>query len=193
MEQEKKLKMFSLPDGHMKIKNESVILSDIATAGSTRPCEGCCTLTSNTWYTWGPANLHCRLCSECWVYWKKYGGLKIPQNQRVELMQQQQKKIPGQNDEKKTALRMSTQINTVEQQRKQKELQNEKEMKKKMKEEGEGTKAAEEVNESPQDKQQDNSQKGEEGPEGDAKKDDEEVPSKKQKLDEEMQDDAANE
>uniref|UniRef100_A0AAX7T8H6 Metastasis associated 1 family, member 2 n=1 Tax=Astatotilapia calliptera TaxID=8154 RepID=A0AAX7T8H6_ASTCA len=27
-------------------------------------------------YYWGPPN--CRLCASCWIYWKKYGGLKTP-------------------------------------------------------------------------------------------------------------------
>lgn len=33
---------------------------------------------SPQWYAWGPANLQCRLCASCWIYWKKYGGLKTP-------------------------------------------------------------------------------------------------------------------
>ncbi|ESN95360.1 hypothetical protein HELRODRAFT_187398 [Helobdella robusta] len=45
-----------------------------------RPCESCYTSSSNQWYLWGPAVMQCRVCSSCWVYWKKYGGLKIPTN-----------------------------------------------------------------------------------------------------------------
>lgn len=40
-----------------------------------------CTLTamqSAQWYSWGPPNMQCRLCVSCWMYWKKYGGLKMP-------------------------------------------------------------------------------------------------------------------
>lgn len=33
---------------------------------------------SSQWYSWGPAHMQCRLCSSCWIYWKKYGGLKMP-------------------------------------------------------------------------------------------------------------------
>merc|ERR1711957_1019008 len=44
--------------------------------GVSRPCEGCCTLDSENWYTWGPSTLTCRLCDNCWDYWKKNGGLK---------------------------------------------------------------------------------------------------------------------
>ena len=29
----------------------------------------------------------CRLCSACWIYWKKYGGLKMPPSSRLERMQ----------------------------------------------------------------------------------------------------------
>lgn len=40
-------------------------------------CESCSAGTSSQWYTWGPSHLNCRLCHNCWQYWKKYGGLKI--------------------------------------------------------------------------------------------------------------------
>uniref|UniRef100_A0A8C1XZR1 Metastasis associated 1 family, member 3 n=1 Tax=Cyprinus carpio TaxID=7962 RepID=A0A8C1XZR1_CYPCA len=33
---------------------------------------------SAQWYSWGPPNMQCRLCVSCWMYWKKYGGLKMP-------------------------------------------------------------------------------------------------------------------
>lgn len=33
---------------------------------------------SAQWYAWGPPNMQCRLCASCWIYWKKYGGLKTP-------------------------------------------------------------------------------------------------------------------
>lgn len=122
VEQEKKMRQFQLPNSHKEDKNSSAMLPENSMS-CNRACEGCCTLDSDVWYTWGPPNLHCRLCSACWQYWKKYGGLKMSQSQRVELMQQQQKKVPGTNDEKKTALRMSTQLNSVEQQRKQKEIE----------------------------------------------------------------------
>lgn len=40
-------------------------------------CESCSAGTSTQWYTWGPSHLNCRVCYNCWQYWKKYGGLKI--------------------------------------------------------------------------------------------------------------------
>ncbi|XP_050404231.1 metastasis-associated protein MTA3 isoform X1 [Patella vulgata] len=43
-----------------------------------RACESCYSSHSNLWYSWGPSHLQCRLCSSCWSYWKKYGGLKMP-------------------------------------------------------------------------------------------------------------------
>ena len=33
---------------------------------------------SSQWYAWGPVHMQCRLCANCWTYWKKYGGLKMP-------------------------------------------------------------------------------------------------------------------
>ncbi|CAB1351809.1 unnamed protein product [Coregonus sp. 'balchen'] len=47
-------------------------------------CESCHNLPSVAaaqsaqWYAWGPPNMQCRLCASCWIYWKKYGGLKTP-------------------------------------------------------------------------------------------------------------------
>ena len=40
-------------------------------------CEGCSCKESNAWFLWGPNNM-CKLCESCWVYWKKFGGLKKP-------------------------------------------------------------------------------------------------------------------
>ena len=37
-----------------------------------------CQLFSRPRYSWGPAHMQCRLCSNCWNYWKKHGGLKMP-------------------------------------------------------------------------------------------------------------------
>uniref|UniRef100_A0A2C9JPS8 Metastasis-associated protein MTA1 n=1 Tax=Biomphalaria glabrata TaxID=6526 RepID=A0A2C9JPS8_BIOGL len=45
---------------------------------SGRACESCYTAHSSQWYSWGPIHMQCRLCSNCWSYWKKYGGLKMP-------------------------------------------------------------------------------------------------------------------
>jgi len=41
-------------------------------------CESCFNKESVLWYPWGPAISQCKLylCKECWVYWKKCGGLK---------------------------------------------------------------------------------------------------------------------
>lgn len=43
-----------------------------------RACESCYATQSHQWYSWGPPNMQCRLCATCWLYWKKYGGLKMP-------------------------------------------------------------------------------------------------------------------
>lgn len=41
-------------------------------------CESCFNKESLLWYPWGPATSNCKLylCKDCWVYWKKCGGLK---------------------------------------------------------------------------------------------------------------------
>ncbi|XP_065661790.1 metastasis-associated protein MTA3 [Hydra vulgaris] len=41
-------------------------------------CESCFTKESVLWYPWGQSSSQCKLylCKECWVYWKKCGGLK---------------------------------------------------------------------------------------------------------------------
>ncbi|XP_065061183.1 metastasis-associated protein MTA3-like isoform X3 [Rhopilema esculentum] len=41
-------------------------------------CESCFGKESALWYPWGPSTSQCKLflCKECWLYWKKYGGLK---------------------------------------------------------------------------------------------------------------------
>lgn len=53
-------------------------------------CESCSAGTSTQWYTWGPSHLNCRLCHNCWQYWKKYGGLRtasrIADTDNVELV-----------------------------------------------------------------------------------------------------------
>ncbi|XP_054978752.1 metastasis-associated protein MTA3 isoform X1 [Sorex araneus] len=43
-----------------------------------RACESCFATQSPQWYSWGPPSMQCRLCAACWLYWKKYGGLKMP-------------------------------------------------------------------------------------------------------------------
>lgn len=41
-------------------------------------CESCHSVTSTRWYHWGSAHDHCRLCTFCYTYWRKYAGLKLP-------------------------------------------------------------------------------------------------------------------
>ena len=122
-DQEKKLKQVYIPKFDKPSPNQ---LTPEQLAGVSRPCEGCCTTESDNWYTWGPSTLTCRLSQPCWDYWKKYGGLKMPQTQRIELMAKQQKKLPGQNDEKKGSLRASTQLSTIEKEREREEKEQEK-------------------------------------------------------------------
>nr|CDS28226.1 metastasis associated protein MTA1 [Hymenolepis microstoma] len=69
-----RLKQVYIPD--YSKPNSSVLYS--RTDGTERGCECCLVGTSVQWYAWGPPTLMCRLCSGCWMYWKKYGGLKNP-------------------------------------------------------------------------------------------------------------------
>ncbi|XP_059476197.1 metastasis-associated protein MTA3 [Neocloeon triangulifer] len=50
--------------------------AEISSGG--KACESCSSSSSSQWYAWGPSQMHCKLCSNCWNYWKKYGGLKSP-------------------------------------------------------------------------------------------------------------------
>ncbi|KAG0727415.1 Metastasis-associated protein MTA1 [Chionoecetes opilio] len=50
--------------------------ADVSVSG--KACESCHSANSSQWYAWGPSHLQCRLCSTCWQYWKKFGGLKLP-------------------------------------------------------------------------------------------------------------------
>lgn len=60
----------------------------------SRACESCFTSVSHQWYAWGASHLHCRVCANCWTYWKKYGGLKMPtrleqaENQAAQMQMQ---------------------------------------------------------------------------------------------------------
>jgi hypothetical protein len=41
-------------------------------------CESCYCTTATRWVSWGPAHEHSRLCGHCYIYWRKFGGLKLP-------------------------------------------------------------------------------------------------------------------
>ncbi|XP_066996463.2 metastasis-associated protein MTA3 isoform X3 [Anabrus simplex] len=43
-----------------------------------KACESCTVTVSSQWYAWGPSHMQCKVCHNCWLYWKKYGGLKVP-------------------------------------------------------------------------------------------------------------------
>ncbi|CAH8445518.1 unnamed protein product [Heterobilharzia americana] len=69
--QEHKLKQVYIPN--YSKPNPAVLYH--GTDKVSRPCEGCGFLNSTQWYAWG-SNSNSRLCSGCWSYWKRYGGLK---------------------------------------------------------------------------------------------------------------------
>uniref|UniRef100_A0A8D3CW60 Metastasis associated 1 family, member 3 n=1 Tax=Scophthalmus maximus TaxID=52904 RepID=A0A8D3CW60_SCOMX len=65
-------------------------------AGGGRACESCYSMQSAQWYSWGPPNMQCRLCVSCWMYWKKYGGLKMPS--RAEVPEERTSPSPASNE-----------------------------------------------------------------------------------------------
>uniref|UniRef100_A0A8C3G871 Metastasis associated 1 family, member 3 n=1 Tax=Cyclopterus lumpus TaxID=8103 RepID=A0A8C3G871_CYCLU len=67
----------SMTNGKMATVNGAGPGAYHATGGG-RACESCYNMQSAQWYSWGPPNMQCRLCVSCWMYWKKYGGLKMP-------------------------------------------------------------------------------------------------------------------
>ncbi|XP_043109799.1 metastasis-associated protein MTA3 isoform X2 [Puntigrus tetrazona] len=68
----------SVSNGKMATVNGAAGTGSFHTAGGGRACESCFAVQSAQWYSWGPPNMQCRLCVSCWMYWKKYGGLKMP-------------------------------------------------------------------------------------------------------------------
>uniref|UniRef100_A0A3P8NDE8 Metastasis associated 1 family, member 3 n=1 Tax=Astatotilapia calliptera TaxID=8154 RepID=A0A3P8NDE8_ASTCA len=74
-------------------------------AGGGRACESCYTMQSAQWYSWGPPNMQCRLCVSCWMYWKKYGGLKMPS--RAEGPEERTSPTPASNSNHMVPMRNS--------------------------------------------------------------------------------------
>ncbi|XP_020283471.1 metastasis-associated protein MTA3 isoform X2 [Pseudomyrmex gracilis] len=68
-------------NGSMAGDNSGILMVGV----STKPCEGCQTMQSSQWFAWGPPPTQYRLCQSCWTYWKKYGGLKVPRSDDVDL------------------------------------------------------------------------------------------------------------
>jgi len=68
----------SLSNGKMATMNGAAAPGGFPATAGGRACESCFAIQSAQWYSWGPPNMQCRLCVSCWMYWKKYGGLKMP-------------------------------------------------------------------------------------------------------------------
>lgn len=73
-EQENKLKQVYIPNYN---KPNNLISNTVPQHKSTYPCESCNAKEAPHWYHWGPTQ-QLRLCGECWMVWKKRGGLKKP-------------------------------------------------------------------------------------------------------------------
>ena len=65
-----------------------------------KSCESCGKTTSSLWYAYGAAHSNSRLCQSCWIYYKKFGGLKYPSKQCVQQDQldKQQQVTPTTNN-----------------------------------------------------------------------------------------------
>ncbi|CAG0922703.1 unnamed protein product [Notodromas monacha] len=83
LEADAKLKQVYVPSYNKQ--SQAAISNDLSTTkvlngdGSAisggHPCASCATCFSHQWYTYGGSQ---RLCSSCWQYWKKFGGLPNP-------------------------------------------------------------------------------------------------------------------
>ncbi|XP_077056960.1 metastasis-associated protein MTA3 isoform X2 [Siphateles boraxobius] len=86
----------SISNGKMATVNGAAGTGSFHTAGGGRACESCFGVQSAQWYSWGPPNMQCRLCVSCWMYWKKYGGLKMPS--RAEGVEEKTPPSPAPNE-----------------------------------------------------------------------------------------------
>lgn len=77
LESESKLKQVYIPN-YDKPNTTSWNNNCVSEITNGKHCESCNSMKSSQWYSWGPSQMQCKLCHECWCYWKKYGGLKIP-------------------------------------------------------------------------------------------------------------------
>ncbi|KAF4517294.1 hypothetical protein B566_EDAN008628 [Ephemera danica] len=85
VEAESKLKQVYIPNYNKPnpavINNNKGIVNGNSNGDANiggKACESCNVSISSQWYAWGPSQMHCKLCNTCWLYWKKYGGLKSP-------------------------------------------------------------------------------------------------------------------
>ncbi|CAF1150918.1 unnamed protein product [Adineta ricciae] len=83
-EQENKLKQVFIPNYN---KAHQCLLSQ-RPQNENKPCESCGNTSSTQWYQYNTAQPHTRLCSECWTYYKKAGGLKFPKKSGADRRQE---------------------------------------------------------------------------------------------------------
>ncbi|KAK2576450.1 hypothetical protein KPH14_005781 [Odynerus spinipes] len=80
-------------NGNMTTDNTGILMVGVG----GKPCESCQVMQSSQWYAWGPSHMQCRLCQSCWMYWKKYGGLKVPS--RIDDVDLERKRSGAGSDE----------------------------------------------------------------------------------------------
>ncbi|CAG2055038.1 unnamed protein product [Timema podura] len=78
VEAESKLKQVNKANSSVINNNKGVVngSSNGEALIGGKACESCNATVSSQWYAWGPTHMQCKLCHNCWLYWKKYGGLK---------------------------------------------------------------------------------------------------------------------
>ncbi|XP_054154293.1 metastasis-associated protein MTA3-like [Oppia nitens] len=94
VEAESKLKQVYIPNYNNKQSNTmngGMNLSNDVNGANGRACESCGKQTSSQWYAWGPSHLQCRLCQNCYTYWKKFGGLKYSSRIDIDKLNATQK------------------------------------------------------------------------------------------------------
>ncbi|XP_046402651.1 metastasis-associated protein MTA3 isoform X3 [Ischnura elegans] len=109
VEAESKLKQVYIPNYNKPnpavINNNKGVVNGNSNGEPVIPgkaCESCSITVSTQWYAWGPSHMQCKLCHNCWLYWKKYGGLKIPS--RIGENETESKKKSGSvSDEERVA------------------------------------------------------------------------------------------
>ena len=52
--------------------------TQVKAADGGKACESCFATVSNKWHVWGDPSRGCRVCNHCMIYWRKFGGLKLP-------------------------------------------------------------------------------------------------------------------
>lgn len=70
-------KLSTVSQIRVPVEDTSILQFALSRTPDNPVCEGCRTTSSSRWFSWARTLV---LCTECWMYWKKYGGLLAPHN-----------------------------------------------------------------------------------------------------------------